>query len=328
MKHKSRKILVTGAAGFIGSHLCERLVKNGYRVKAFIRYNSRNFAGWLEDSEYKKDIEIVAGDIRNYDSVKTALEGVSVVFHLASLIGIPYSYHSPGSYVDTNIRGTLNLLQAAKELSIEKFIHTSTSEVYGTAQSIPIKETHPIKPQSPYAATKASADFLALSFYCAFNFPVCVIRPFNTYGPRQSARAIIPTIIIQILKGKGCVQLGSLSPTRDFTYVSDTVEGFIRMAESQKTTGQVINIGNDSEISIKDLVHLIARLMHADVKIKIAGERKRPKNSEVERLHADYQKAKVITGWSPKFSLEEGIKQTVAWFEKNREAYKPELYHV
>ena len=256
------KALVTGAGGFIGSHLCEALIEKGYKVKAFVRYNSRNFWGWLETSFYKEEMEIVSGDIRDFDIIRNTVEKVDVIFHLAALIGIPYSYISPLAYIKTNIEGTYNILQAARELGVEKVVHTSTSEVYGTAQFAPITEEHPVNPQSPYAATKASADLLALSFYHSFDLPVAVIRPFNTYGPRQSARAVIPTIITQILSGPRRIKLGSLHPLRDLTYVKDTIEGFIKIAESEEAMGEVINIGSNSEISIGNLAGLIAKIMN------------------------------------------------------------------
>lgn len=326
---KKKKVLVTGAGGFIGSHLAERLVKNGYQVKAFIRYNSRNSWGWLEGFKDKKKIEIILGDIRNYNSVKSAMKDCQAVFHLAALIGIPYSYESPDSYVDTNIKGTLNILEGAREIGIQKVIHTSTSEVYGTANFIPITENHPLNPQSPYAATKASADFLALSFNKSFGLPVVVIRPFNVYGPRQSARAIIPTIIIQILNGNKKIKLGALHPTRDFTFVEDTIGGFIKTElSSEKAVGEVINIGNNSEISVKDLVALISRLMKVNVEVEFQTERIRPKESEVQRLCADNTKARKILNWSPEYSLEEGLKQTINWFRLNKRFYKAEIYNI
>lgn len=328
MDLKSKRVLVTGAGGFIGSHLCEALVENGYEVRAFVRYNSRNFWGWIENSLYKSRIEVVAGDIRDYDSVKDAVKGVDMIFHLAALIGIPCSYISPLAYIKTNIEGTYNILQAARELNARKVIHTSTSEVYGTAQSVPITEDHPINPQSPYSATKASADFLALSFYRSFDLPVAVIRPFNTYGPRQSARAVIPTIITQILSGKRKIKIGSLHPTRDLTYVKDTVEGFIAVAESEKSIGEVINIGMNFEISIGDLGKLISKLMNVEIKMEVEKERQRPEKSEVERLWADTKKAKLLLGWSPKYTLEQGLKETIEWFKVNLHLYKPEIYNV
>jgi len=322
------KVLVTGAGGFIGSHLCEALVENGYEVKAFVRYNSRNFWGWLETSLYKEEMEIISGDIRDFDIIKNTVKNVDVIFHLAALIGIPYSYISPLAYVKTNIEGTYNILQAARELGVEKVIHTSTSEVYGTAQFTPITEEHPVNPQSPYAATKASADFLVLSFYHSFDLPIAVTRPFNTYGPRQSARAVIPAIITQILSGKRKIKLGSLHPTRDLTYIKDTVEGFIAVAESEKSIGKIINIGSKFEMSIGDLAKLIAKLLNAKIRIEKEEKRGRPEKSEVERLWADNKKAKELLGWSPKYTLEEGLKGTVEWFKTNLHLYKPEIYNV
>ena len=263
-----KKILVTGAGGFIGSHLVEKLVQKGYKVKGLVHYNSNNSWGWLEDSKYKDSMEVISGDIRDSDIVRHAMRDVDTVFHLAALIGIPYSYVSPEAYVETNIKGSLNILQAAKDFGVKRVIHTSTSEIYGTAEFVPIHEKHPINPQSPYAASKSAADFFALTFFRSFDFPVVVIRPFNTYGPRQSARAIIPTIITQILKGNKKIKLGALTPTRDLTYVEDTVDGFISAGESGSVAGEVINLGNNSEISIGDLAHLIARLMDAKIIIE------------------------------------------------------------
>ena len=323
-----KKVLVTGAAGFIGSHLCEVLIKKGYRVKAFVRYNSRNSWGWLENPSFKGEVEVVPGDIRNYDSVKSAVKDSEIIFHLAALIGIPYSYHSPDSYVDTNIRGTLNILQAARELGVKKVVHTSTSEIYGTAKFIPITEEHPANPQSPYAATKIAADFLALSFNKSFDLPVVVVRPFNTYGPRQSARAVIPTIITQILHGHKKINLGNVTPTRDLTYVKDTVEGFLKAADSEKAAGEVVNLGNNSEISIGDLVVLIAKMMQAKVKIVTDSNRRRPEKSEVERLWADNAKAKKVLNWSPKYSLEKGLRETIDWFKDNKDIYKSHIYNI
>lgn len=322
------KVLVTGAGGFIGSHLCEALVEKGYEVKAFVRYNSRNFWGWIENSPYKSTIEVVAGDIRDYDSVEDAVKGVDMVFHLAALIGIPYSYVSPLAYIKTNIEGAYNILQAARESNAKKVIHTSTSEVYGTAQFVPIMEDHPINPQSPYSATKASADFLALSFYHSFDLPLAIIRPFNTYGPRQSARAVIPTIITQILSGKRKIKTGSLHPTRDLTYVKDTVESFIAVAESEKSIGEVINIGMNFEISIGDLGKLISKLMNVEIEMEVEKERQRPEKSEVERLWADNKKAKELLGWFPKYTLEKGLRETIEWFKENLHLYKSEIYNI
>lgn len=324
----NKKVLVTGAGGFIGSHLTEKLCASGYKVKAFVHYNSRNSWGWIDSSKYKERIEIISGDIRDADIVRHAMRNVEMVFHLAALIGIPYSYHSPEAYVETNIKGSLNILQAAKDFGVKKIVHTSTSEIYGTARFVPITENHPVNPQSPYAATKSAADLLALSFYRSFNLPVTIVRPFNTYGPRQSARAVIPTIITQILYGKKRIKLGALTPTRDFTYVEDTVDGFIRAGECSGSTGEIINLGNNSEISIGDLTRLIALCLNRDVRINSAQERKRPAKSEVERLMADNAKAKRILNWAPKYSLEKGLKKTIAWFKENKDIYKSGIYNV
>jgi len=325
-----KNILVTGAGGFIGSHLTELLVELGFNVTAFVRYNSKNDWGWLEKSKCIKDVRVITGDIRDYDSVYNSMKGVNIVFHLAALIGIPYSYVSPLAYIKTNVEGTYNVLQAAKELGIEKIVHTSTSEVYGTAQFVPITEKHSVNPQSPYSATKAGADFLALSFYRSFDLPVAVVRPFNTYGPRQSARAIIPTIITQIANGKEIIKLGSLFPTRDLTYVKDTVEGFIKIAESEKAVGEVINIGSNFEIFIGDLANLIAKLMGKKVEIETSKERQRPTKSEVKRLWADTKKAKELLNWVPQYTLEEGLRETIRWFTNpvNIAFYKPDIYNI
>lgn len=323
-----QKVLVTGAGGFIGSHLCERLIEKDYKVKALVKYNSRGLWGWLENSPRKDKLEVIPGDIRSYDSVKQAMEGVDIVFHLAALIGIPYSYYSPDSYLETNIKGTLNILQAAREQGVERFVHTSTSEVYGSAQFVPITETHPINPQSPYAATKAAADFLVLSFLRSFDLPIVIVRPFNTYGPRQSARAIVPAIISQILSGREKIKLGSLHPTRDLTYIEDTVDGFIKAGEAKKAVGEIINLGNNAEISMGDLAILISNLMKVKIEIECDAQRKRPITSEVERLCADTQKAKEILNWSPMYLLEEGLKATIDWFKSNHKIYKTEIYNV
>lgn len=328
MGTNNKKVLVTGAGGFIGSHLTEKLCVSGYAVKAIVHYNSRNSWGWLDSSKYKGRIEIISGDIRDADIVRHAMRNVEMIFHLAALIGIPYSYHSPEAYVETNIKGSLNILQAAKDFGVKKIIHTSTSEIYGTARFVPITENHPVNPQSPYAATKSAADLLALSFYRSFNLPVTVVRPFNTYGPRQSARAVIPTIITQILYGKKRIKLGALTPTRDFTYVEDTVDGFIRAGECPGSTGEIINLGNNSEISIGELTHLIALYLNREVIINSVQERKRPAKSEVERLMADNTKAKRILNWAPKYSLEKGLKKTIGWFKENKDIYKSGIYNV
>lgn len=328
MKIKGKKILVTGAGGFIGSHLVEKLVEMGAKVRAFVRYNSKNNWGWLETSPYKTEIEIYTGDIRDYDSVKDSMKGIEVVFHLAALIGIPYSYISPLAYIKTNIEGTYNVLQSARELGVARVIHTSTSEVYGTAKYVPIDESHPLQPQSPYSATKISADNIALSFYNAFNLPVTIVRPFNTYGPRQSARAVIPTIITQIMSGKKQIKLGNLRPTRDMNYVIDTVNGFIKIAECDELLGEVTNIGSGKEISIGDLARLISQLMGVEVEIEQEEQRFRPEKSEVERLLCDNTKLKKFTDWEPKYSLEEGLNETIKWMSSHLNMYKPEVYNV
>ena len=327
-----KRVLVTGAGGFIGSHLVEALVEKDCKVRAFVHYNSFNRWGWLDyvDKEIKDSIEVFAGDVRDPNGIKESMKDIDVVFHLAALIGIPYSYHSPDTYVDTNIRGTLNVLQAVREFEVEKIIHTSTSEVYGTAQFVPITETHPINPQSPYAATKAGADLLALTFYRSFKLPVSVIRPFNSYGPRQSARAVIPTIITQIKSAKKKIKIGSIHPTRDLTYVKDTVDGFIKIAEADNSIGKIINIGSHFEISVGDLTNLIAKLMSTEIEIETDERRQRPQKSEVERLWADNKKARELLGWSPKFTLEEGLKKTIDWFSnpENLRFYKPDIYNI
>lgn len=331
-----KKILVTGAEGFIGSHLTEKLVRLGYSVKAFVLYNSFNSWGWLEQSppEIKEQLEVFPGDIRDPHGVKAAMLGCDTVMHLAALIAIPYSYHSPDTYIDTNIKGTLNVVQAARELGVEKVVHTSTSEVYGTARFVPITEEHPLQGQSPYSASKIGADQLALSFYNSFQTPVAVIRPFNTYGPRQSARAVIPTIITQIAKGKRRIKLGATTPTRDFNYVQDTIDGFIAMAESKKSIGQVINIGSNYEISIGDTAQVIASVMGTEIEIETDEQRLRPEKSEVERLWADNTKAKELLGWEPSYGgrdgFRRGIEETVEWFTnpENLKTYKADVYNI
>ena len=322
------KTLVTGAGGFIGSHLAAELVKQGHSVRAFVRYNSRNSWGWLEGSPIREDMQIISGDIRDYDLVKEAVKGCDTVFHLAALIGIPYSYLSPLAYVKTNVEGTYNVLQAARESGGVRVIHTSTSEIYGTAQYVPIDEKHPINPQSPYAASKASADLLALSFHRSFGLPVTVVRPFNTYGPRQSARAVIPTVIGQILDGNGKIRLGNLLPTRDLTYVDDTVSGFIAAALSEKSVGEVLNLGTGREISIGDLAKKIAQIIGREVEIEEDPERVRPEGSEVERLLSAPGKMKELTGWTAKVSLEEGLESTVQWMRDRNDLYKNDIYNV
>ena len=330
------KILVTGAEGFIGSHLTETLIRSGFSIRAFVLYNSFNSWGWLDHSEMKtkKKLDVFLGDIRDPHGVRKAMEGCDAVLHLAALIGIPYSYHSPDTYVETNIKGTLNILQAARDLGIKRVIHTSTSEVYGTALTVPIRENHPLQGQSPYSATKIGADQLALSFHRSFKLPVTIIRPFNTYGPRQSARAVIPTIITQILKGKKEISLGSLHPTRDLVYVEDTVTGFIQAMQASKIEGEVIQIGTGHEVSIGDLAQTIARLMGVTIKIRGAQERVRPVNSEVERLVADPTKAKKMLKWSPKHrgadGLAKGLLKTIDWFRQaeNLKYYEDDRYII
>lgn len=336
MNLTGKRILVTGADGFIGSHLTEGLVRSGCNVKAFVLYNSFNSWGWLDSlpSDLRSELDVFAGDIRDPNGVRQAMQGCDIVLHLAALIAIPYSYHSPDTYVDTNIKGTLNILQAARELGIERVVHTSTSEVYGTAKYVPITEDHPLHGQSPYSATKIAADQLALSFYRSFGTPVAIIRPFNTYGPRQSARAVIPTIITQLASGQRRLKLGALHPTRDFNYVQDTVRGFTAIAESDKAVGEVINIGSNFEISIGDTVTLIAEIMGVDVEIAIDAQRLRPALSEVERLWADNAKARELVGWEPRYAGREGLKrglaETAAWFSnpENLKNYKTGSYNI
>lgn len=329
-------VLVTGADGFIGSHLCEALIKKGHRVRAFVFYNSFNSWGWLDTiaPEIRNHIDVFAGDIRDPHGVKTAMKNCDAVLHLASLIAIPYSYHSPDTYIETNVRGTLNVLQAARELEIKRVIHTSTSEVYGTARFVPMTEDHPLQGQSPYSASKIGADQLAYSFYASFSLPVVIIRPFNTYGPRQSARAVIPTIITQIASGQQVIKLGAMSPTRDFNYVSDTVNGFIAALESQAGIGEVIQLGSNFEISIGDTAQLIAELMQCPVDFTTDEIRLRPEHSEVERLWADNKKAKTLFNWSPQFAgidgLKQGLLKTIEWFRdpKNLAMYKADRYNI
>jgi len=336
MSQKPKKILVTGADGFIGSHLTEELVRQGHDVRAFVLYNSFNSWGWLDRSpkDIRDNLDIFAGDVRDPYGVKKAMQGCDVVMHLAALIAIPYSYHSPDTYVDTNIKGTLNIVQAARELGVEKVLHTSTSEVYGTAKFVPITEDHPLQGQSPYSATKIGADQIAMSFYNAFDTPVAIVRPFNTYGPRQSARAIIPSVIIQIANGSRKIKLGALHPTRDFNFVMDTVRGFVAVANSDKSIGEVINIGSNFEISIGDTVNLIAETMGVTIDIETEQARLRPDKSEVDRLWAGNGKAKNLTGWEPDYGGREGFKrglaETVAWFVKpeNLKAYKADIYNI
>ncbi len=325
-----KKVLVTGADGFIGSHLTELLVEKGYQVKAFAYYNSFNTWGWLDTlpQDKMREIEVFSGDIRDPNGVREAMKGVDGVFHLAALIAIPFSYHSPDSYVDTNIKGTLNVLQAARDLGTERIMVTSTSEVYGTAQYVPIDEKHPYQGQSPYSATKIGADRLTESFYRSFNLPVSIVRPFNTYGPRQSARAVIPTIITQLLAGQKEIKLGSLSPTRDFNYVKDTAAGFVSIAESDKTIGEEINIATQQEISIGDLANEIIRQINPSAKIVCDEQRLRPEKSEVNRLLGANEKIKRLTAWEPRYTFEEGIRETIAWIRENMGCYKSDIYNV
>jgi NAD dependent epimerase/dehydratase len=331
-----RKILVTGADGFIGSHLTEQLVRLGYDVRAFVYYNSFNSWGWLDQSpkEIRNDLDVFAGDIRDPHGVKLAMKDCDMVLHLAALIAIPYSYHSPDTYVDTNIKGTLNVVQAARELDVRKVVHTSTSEVYGTAKFVPITEEHPLQGQSPYSASKIGADQIAMSFYNSFQTPVSIIRPFNTYGPRQSARAVIPTIITQIAAGMKQIKLGSLHPTRDFNYVKDTVNGFVAVATNESSIGEIINIGSNYEVSIGGTVQQIADLMGASIEIKSDDVRLRPEKSEVERLWADNSKAKALLNWEPAYAgiegLRRGLKETIDWFTEphNLTMYKTDVYNI
>ena len=322
------KALVTGAAGFIGSHLTELLVRERWNVKAFVRYNSNNNWGWLEKSKVRDNIEIVTGDIRDYDFVLKAMKDCDTIFHLAALIGIPYSYVSPLAYIRTNIEGTYNILQAAREIRPNNILITSTSETYGSAQYIPIDEKHPMVGQSPYSATKIGADQLALSYYLSFDLPVKIVRPFNTYGPRQSARAIIPTVISQILNGKKEIILGNLTPTRDLTFVKDTTKGFYEIFKSNKLFGEITNIGMNSEISIGDLVKRISKLMGSDIGIISDEQRIRPDKSEVERLYCDNTKLLTNTNWKPDYNLITGLQETIKWIENNMNYFKPEMYNV
>ena len=324
------KILVTGAEGFIGSHLTELLVKEGYDVRAMVQYNSFNNWGWIDtfEPEIKDKLDIFLGDVRDPNGVRTAMEDVDAVFHLAALIAIPYSYHSPDMYVDTNIKGTLNILQAARDLNTKRILVTSTSEVYGTAQYVPIDEKHPYQGQSPYSATKIGADRLAESFYRSFNLPVTIVRPFNTYGPRQSARAVIPTIITQLLSGKEEIRLGSLTPTRDFNYVKDTARGFLEIYRSEKTIGEEINIATQKEISIGDLANELIRQINPNAKIVCDEQRVRPEKSEVNRLLGCNEKIKRLTDWAPQYTFEEGLAETIEFLRNNLDKYKVDIYNV
>ena len=324
------KVLVTGADGFIGSHLTEELVKKGYDVKAFVLYNSFGTWGWLDSlpDEIMKQVEVVSGDVRDPNGVRTAMKNVEEVFHLAALIAIPFSYHSPDSYVDTNIKGTLNVLQAARDFDLSRVLITSTSEVYGTAQYVPIDEKHPFQGQSPYSATKIGADRLSDSFYRSFGTPVSIVRPFNTYGPRQSARAVIPTIIMQLLAGAEEIKLGSLTPTRDFNYVKDTAAGFIAIAESEQTVGQEINIATQKEISIGELAEEIIRQINPKARIICDEQRLRPEKSEVNRLLGCNKKIKELTAWKPSYTLEQGIEETIHWMRGHLGVYKTDIYNI
>jgi NAD dependent epimerase/dehydratase len=336
MKLQGKRILVTGADGFIGSHLTEALVAQGHAVRAFVYYNSFNSWGWLDeaDDRIKRSLDVFAGDIRDPHGVRTAMKDCDVVLHLAALIAIPYSYHSPDTYVDTNIKGTLNVVQAARELGVERVVHTSTSEVYGTARFVPITEDHPLQGQSPYSASKIGADQIATSFFLSFETPVTVIRPFNTYGPRQSARAVIPTIITQIASGAQQIKLGAMRPTRDFNFVSDTVRGFVAVAECDAAVGKVINIGSNYEVSVGDTAKLIAQQMGREVEFTSDEQRLRPAGSEVERLWADNTRARELAGWSPEYAglegLQRGLAETIEWFGRsdNLRRYKAGVYNM
>ncbi len=330
MKLKGRKVLVTGADGFIGSHLVERCVREGAGVRAFVYYNSFNTWGWLDTlpAAVLKKIEVVAGDVRDQGCVHTACRGVDVVFHLAALISIPYSYQAPESYVATNINGTVNILQAARLQGVRKVIHTSTSEVYGTAQKVPIGEDHPLNPQSPYAASKSAADSFAVSFYRSFDLPVAVLRPFNTFGPRQSARAVIPTIISQILARKKTIRLGNLEATRDLNYVGNTVEAFMRLAQVDQGLGEVYNTGSGVEVSVREVVGIIQHILRSKVRVEVDPARIRPAKSEVERLVCDARKLTALTGWSPGIPLEQGLRATCAWVKEHLNHFKTDIYNV
>ena len=330
MKLEEKRVLVTGADGFIGSHLVEMLAQKKCKIRALNYYNSFNKWGWLESLDCLNEIDIVSGDIRDTHFCKHITEDIDVIFHLAALIAIPYSYVAPDSYIDTNIKGTLNICQAAKENQCLRVVHTSTSEVYGTARYVPIDENHPLQPQSPYSASKIGADQIALSFYRSFNFPVSIARPFNTYGPRQSARAVIPTIITQIAAGKKKIKLGDISPTRDFNYVTDTCRGFIAIAESDQTIGEVVNIGSGKEISVGDTMKMIKKLMKSDVEFLFDEQRTRPKSSEVFRLCCDNKKIYQLSSYKPEYTLEEGLRRTIEWFldPQNLLGYKVDIFNV
>lgn len=324
------KVLVTGADGFIGSHLTELLVREGYQVRALSQYNSFNYWGWLEGVDDLSKIEVLSGDVRDSNYCKHITQDVNLVFHLAALIAIPYSYVAPDSYVDTNIKGTLNICQAALENGVQRVIHTSTSEVYGTAQYVPIDEKHPLQAQSPYSASKIGADAMAMSFFSAFDLPLTIARPFNTYGPRQSARAVIPTIITQIASGKKQIKLGDVSPTRDFNYVADTCRGFFELARCEKAIGEIVNIGSNSEISVGDTLNLIRELMDSDVEFLTEDKRIRPEKSEVFRLWCDNTKIQELTGFQPQYSIRQGLRETIDWLSRpeNLAKYKADIYNV
>jgi len=324
------KVLVTGADGFIGSHFTEALLKDGYPVRALAQYNSFNYWGWLEDIEPNSNLEIVCGDVRDPNFCREISKGIDVIFHLAALIAIPYSYIAPESFIETNVKGTLNICQAAKDNGVKRILVTSTSEVYGTAKYVPIDEKHPLQPQSPYSASKIGADAIAMSFYNTFQLPLTIVRPFNTYGPRQSARAVIPTIITQIANENKEIKIGDTTPTRDFNYVKDICNGYILLAECDKAIGETVNIGSNTEISIKELFALIKDIMHSDAKLVTEEQRLRPEHSEVFRLRCDNTKIKELTGYEPQYSLREGLEKTVEWFinPRNLEKYKPGIYNL
>ncbi len=324
------KVLVTGADGFIGSHLTEALLKEGYKVRALSQYNSFNYWGWLEDINPSSNLEIVCGDVRNPNFCREISKDIDIIFHLAALIAIPYSYIAPESYIETNVKGTLNICQAAKDYGVKRILVTSTSEVYGTAKYVPIDEKHPLQPQSPYSASKIGADAIAISFYNSFKLPLTIVRPFNTYGPRQSARAVIPTIITQIASGVKEIKLGDTSPTRDFNYVEDICRGFILLSKCDKAIGETVNIGSNYEISIKETFELIKDIMHSDSKLITDEQRIRPEKSEVFRLWCDNRKIKALTGFEPKYSIKEGLEKTVEWFTNTRNLakYKPGIYNL